>query len=161
MKTSFLLPSCFAATLFLTVGLRAADADPTSAVPDDQAATPKASAAHQAELLKRFDKNGDGKLDDTEKAAAKAEMQKHGSERKGKMRERALELYDKNGDGKLDETERAAAMADIKSRPRVIKRFDKDGDGKLNAEEEAAAEKAIRERISQHLKDSAATTGEK
>lgn len=157
MKTSFLVPTCFAATLFLLPGLWAGDSLPTAATPTEESSPSVDTTARQAELLKRYDKNGDGKLDDSEKAAAKTEMQKHGSARKAKMRERALARYDKNGDGKLDESERAAAMAEIKSRPGVIKRFDKDGDGKLNAEEDAAADKAIRQRIARKIKDNTTT----
>jgi Ca2+-binding EF-hand superfamily protein len=53
--------------------------------------------ALQKQLMARFDKNGDGQLDETEKAAAAAEMQKFAS------------AIDKNGNGKIDPEE--AAMA--------------------------------------------------
>lgn len=55
-------------------------------------------------MLKKYDKNGDGKLDDEEKAAMK------------KDREEQVKKYDKNGDGKLDEEERAAMRADLKKK---------------------------------------------
>lgn len=52
----------------------------------------------QAERIARFDTDGDGKLSDTERAAARKEMH-------AKM----LERFDKDGDGKLSEDERRAA----------------------------------------------------
>lgn len=145
MKPFSLVPVCLAATLFLAPSGRAVDAPAT---PDDNPATqnPSGSAARQAEILKRFDTNGDGKLDDQEKAAAKAAGQKRRAEAGGKARGRLLDRYDKNHDGRLDDTERAAALADFEARPRVIKQFDKNGDGVLNAEEKAAAEQWIRDR---------------
>jgi hypothetical protein len=55
-------------------------------------------------MLKRYDKNGDGKLDDEEKAAMK------------KDREEQLKKYDKNGNGKLDDDEKAALREDLKKK---------------------------------------------
>ena len=43
----------------------------------DDAAPKKDKAARHAELLKKYDKNGDGKLDDAEKAAMKEDLKKH------------------------------------------------------------------------------------
>ena len=43
----------------------------------DDAAPKKDKAARHAELLKKYDKNGDGKLDDAEKAAMKEDQKKH------------------------------------------------------------------------------------
>lgn len=122
--------------------------------------------ALKAEMLKRFDKDGDGKLNDQEQAAAKQAMQDRGGRPglpgagDGKLREEAIKKFDKDGDGKLNEEERAAAKkafedrggrpgqpgAEGKGREEVLKRFDKDGDGKLNEEERAAAKKAFEER---------------
>ena|SRR6059036_518753 len=55
----------------------------------------------RSKLLEKYDKNGDGKLDQSEREAI----------RKDKEAE-ALKKYDKNGDGKLDKSEREAARAD-------------------------------------------------
>ena len=43
----------------------------------DDAAPKKDKAARHAELLKKYDKNGDGKLDESEKAAMKEDQKKH------------------------------------------------------------------------------------
>ncbi len=69
----------------------------------------KKAEARRAEMLKKYDKNGDGQLDETEKAAAQEER------RKEREQER-LKKYDKNGDGKLDETEKEAMREDLKKR---------------------------------------------
>lgn len=147
MKTLSLVPLCLAATLFLGPAVHAAEQTSDTAT----RAAPAPGGDRQAAILKRFDKNGDGKLDETEKAEAKREMQKRrgpgGGGGAGKLHDRVLQMYDKNGDGVLDETERAAAVADFENRPRALKRFDKDGDGKLNAEEKAAAEQTLREQF--------------
>lgn len=81
-------------------------------------------SAAKAEMMKRFDTNGDGQVDDGERSAAKAQfMQKH----KDKWAR-----FDTNGDGQLDESERSLAKAEM------IKRFDTDGDGKLSRQERQA-----------------------
>ena len=81
-------------------------------------ARPQGKGMH-AEILKRFDKDGDGKLNEAERAAAKKAHDERGGQAGG-------------GDGKR--------------REEIIKRFDKDGDGKLNEAERAAAKKAHDER---------------
>lgn len=53
----------------------------------------------QRQMMARFDTNGDGRLDDSEKAKAAAEIQKQ------------LSALDKNGNGKLDPEEAALAKA--------------------------------------------------
>ncbi|MDI1318760.1 MAG: EF-hand domain-containing protein [bacterium] len=94
------------------------------------------------EMLKRFDKDGDGKLD----AAELGEMMKARGAAGGQglaggpMRPQIMKLFDKNGDGKLDDEERAAAE---KFRDEQVKRFDKNGDGQLDPEERAEAMKAF------------------
>ena len=72
-------------------------------------ATAKAREARRAEMIKKYDKNGDGQLDETEKAALRADNQK-------KREEERLKKYDKNGDGKLDEAEKEAMKEDLKKR---------------------------------------------
>jgi Ca2+-binding EF-hand superfamily protein len=145
MKPSSLAPALLAATLFLAAGLRAEDAPPAEMNASSENQT--MSKQRQAEILKRFDKNGDGKLDEDEKAAAKEANRDETNGRQAKARERlgkrALEKFDKNNDGKLDEAERAEMAKAIETDPRLVKRFDKDGDGKLNDAEKAAAREAF------------------
>lgn len=90
-------------TLALTAGSLLAEdtATPAPAASTETAKHPKA----REEMLKRFDANGDGKLDETERAAARAAHPKAGK----KAEQRLLERFDANKDGKLDETEMAAA----------------------------------------------------
>jgi Ca2+-binding EF-hand superfamily protein len=112
------------------------------------------------EFLKQFDKNGDGKLDETEREAAKAAYLARKGEHDGKYREEMLKKFDTNGDGKIDENEKKAAMAKMQEmkeqreknggewpgKEEMLKRFDKNGDGKLDEEEKQAAMAEMKER---------------
>ena len=144
MKTSFLTLTLAAATLILgSAGLRA-QPDPA------------------ADIVKRFDRNGDGRLDETEKVAAKETMAREGrpgqanrrpqNPQPGGMRERLAE-FDRNSDGRLDETERTqmqtTMLARIEQNPAAMRRFDADGDGKLNETERAAARTEMGNRMAQ------------
>src|SRR5215212_7713822 len=64
----------------------------------------KADKPH-AKVLEKYDKNGNGKLDDDEREAMR-------KERRSENAAAALKKFDKNGDGKLDAGEREAAKAD-------------------------------------------------
>jgi hypothetical protein len=145
MKPSSLAPVLLAATLFLVPALHADE--PAADNMGESVESSKASASRQAELLKRFDKNSDGKLDEDEKAAAKEYNREQQNERMNKagerLRKNAVAKYDKNGDGKLDDAERA----EIANDPAVIKRFDKNGDGKLDETEKEAAREAFLKRL--------------
>ena len=92
-------------------------------VPSLAAAAPEGkpdAAARKAAMLKKFDKDGDGKLSEEEKAAMKAEMQKRrGEGGKGPDAARRAEMmkkFDKDGDGKLSEEERAAMRAEMQKK---------------------------------------------
>lgn len=69
----------------------------------------------RAAMIKQFDKDGDGKLNEEEKAAAQKALKERLGKGKGKAK----------GDG------------DVKGA--LLKKFDADGDGKLSDEEKAAA----------------------
>lgn len=74
-------------------------------------------------MVKEFDKNGDGQLDETESAALREAMsQRFGQAgrggpggQRGQMpnREEMLKRFDKNGDGEIDEQEREAMRAEF------------------------------------------------
>jgi Ca2+-binding EF-hand superfamily protein len=163
MKRLNLAATFAAATLFLSFGLRAADA----AKPANDMKSTRA-----AEMLKRFDKNGDGKLDDDERAEAKDAMLREQMDRQatraaalgGSEAERAkmLERFDKNHDGRLDDEERAAAEKAGRERAAVangpagnlraelIRRLDKNADGKIDQAERAAGAEFIADHLDQY-----------
>jgi Ca2+-binding EF-hand superfamily protein len=79
----------------------------------------------RAGLLETFDTNKDGTLDESERAAMRAEREKKHQE--------MVQKFDANKDGTLDEAERQAAHE-----ARVAEHFkalDKDGNGALSLEE--------------------------
>jgi Ca2+-binding EF-hand superfamily protein len=145
MKPSSLAPALLAATLFLVPILPAQDSAADEM--NTSAESAESSARRQAEILKRFDKNADGKLDEDEKTAAKEYNRENADERGNKARKelgkRAITRFDKDGDGKLNEAERAEAVKAAEKNPRALKRFDKDSDGKLSETEKSAALEAM------------------
>lgn len=112
-------------------------------------ALPAASSRSRAEeILRRFDKNGDGRIDEDEKAeahdAVRAEqMAKETAalQSLGGFQKTAVELFDRNGDTRLDENERLDALDFVQQsgnaqvREALFKRADKDQDGKLDQSE--------------------------
>ncbi|HOK77805.1 MAG TPA: hypothetical protein PLW35_08800, partial [Verrucomicrobiota bacterium] len=68
---------------------------------------------NREEMLKEFDKNGDGELDESEREAMRTALAARfaamgGPGGPGFNREEMMKRFDTNGDGELDETERAA-----------------------------------------------------
>ena len=123
--------------LLLTAALQAQQAPKTEGGKNAAFLPPRQRPPHEA-VLKKFDKDGDGKLSPEERkemhAARKIEFEKQ---------------FDKDGDGKLSKDERQAMReahkAEVEKRKaeyekRFQAQFDKDGDGKLNAEETKALE---------------------
>ncbi len=144
MKRLGLFPALLSATLFLIADLPAQEPAP--------APPPKKLSERDAELLKRYDKNGDGKLDQDELALAHESMR--GERMTGEnvvtpgVRDKLLERFDTNHDGKLDDDERAAmrkalGQAQDFFRARMMERFDVNHDGKLDETERAAARRAL------------------
>ena len=127
MKKTVLSATFLSATLFLVAGRAEAPKAPPAMVMD----------SNQAELLRRYDTNHDGKLDEDELAVAHEAMLKQdfngpASARGGKFRAAMVKRFDRNGDGQLDENERA------EMRKALLARFDKNGDGRLDDTERAA-----------------------
>jgi len=83
----------------------------------------------KAAMLQKYDTNGDGKLDDAERAAMKADFAAKRTEHKQKM----LAKYDANKNGKLDPAERAV-MKDDRLTARFAK-LDANGDGQVSLAE--------------------------
>lgn len=91
------------ATSALVLGLS------TSFAEDSKKGDKEGKRPSKEEMLKKFDTDGDGKLSETEKAAAKAFKEANKGNRPSK--EEILKKFDADGDGKLSETEKAAAKA--------------------------------------------------
>ena len=83
--------------------------------------------AGSAKLLRKLDRNGDGKLDGAERTEARkgpkakagpaktvGKVSRRSIEKAETIRARLLKRFDKNGDGKLDAVERAAARKALK-----------------------------------------------
>jgi Ca2+-binding EF-hand superfamily protein len=73
-------------------------------------------------MMKEFDKNGDGELDEEERNAMRETLRQRfggpggpggGGRGPGFNREEMLKRFDKNGDGELDEEEREAMRAEF------------------------------------------------
>lgn len=126
------------------------------------------------EVLKRFDKDGDGELNKWERKEMEKAMERRrehqgdrGPEgRRGEhpTREEMKKRFDKDGDSKLNKEERRALKKTVQKRhekhgerdkdrhQQMVERFDKNGDGKLDEKERDAAHKAIKKHADQRGK---------
>ncbi len=96
------------------------------------------------EFIREHDKDGDGRLNEEERTAAREAMRK-----------RFVEENDTDGDGELSDAERDAARRKMRERweaererrrQAFVEEHDKDGDGELSEEEREAARQAMRKR---------------
>ena len=125
------------------------------------------------EILRRFDKDGDGKLSEEERQAAREAMRDSRRARPPFEREEMLKQFDKDGDGELNDEERRTMRETMRERwgrggpplgppgfgggrrggfgrfqrEELVPKFDADGDGKLNGEERNVARNYVQERM--------------
>ena len=109
-------------------------------------------------MIQQFDTDGDGQLNEQEKAAAKEAMQQRRETAKAKR----LERFDTDGDGELSKEERKAAReamaqkrAEIKAA--VLENFDANGNGKLDEGER----EGVREWVKENYPDAGKLRGKK
>ena len=160
--------SIFALAATFAVSAFAADT-PAPATENSQPRQPAAAQAEvsdfsdldlhsRARLMRRFDKDGDGKLSEAERAEAVKALKaksEHFKEMRKKFVSGVIAKFDKDGDGKLDEAELTEFLEDQRKafescrrpgRPprdfnvpkEILAKFDKDGDGFLNPQERRA-----------------------
>jgi Ca2+-binding EF-hand superfamily protein len=104
MKTNTLI---IVATVIGLAGVANAEEGKRPMRPDNRVDNPEAR-----EMLKKFDKDGDGKLNEEERMAAK-EVYKA---REEAFKKEMLEKFDKDGNGELSEEEREAAKKERMSK---------------------------------------------
>ena len=123
------------AGVLLAPGLMAEDG------PDREKKHRRGGEFHE-KMLEKFDADGDGKLNESERAEAKKAHEARREEMKARH-EAMKEKFDTDGDGKLSKEERDAAFeAQLSSGnipPEMMERLDRNGDGTISDDEKAAA----------------------
>lgn len=104
-----------------------------------QAEESSASKAPSKEALKKYDKDGDGKLSEEEQAARRADIVAKAAE----TRKANVDKYDADGDGKLSRDEREAKKA-AEAAEREAKKAEREAK-KAERDAEKAAKKAAKE----------------
>ncbi|MFZ5494575.1 MAG: hypothetical protein ACOZE5_04475 [Verrucomicrobiota bacterium] len=99
MKNRSVTLSVLTATLFAIPVL--AQSEPPAA-PAPETGPMKGPHPRREEFIRRFDRNADGKLDETERQAAREEV-------RAKAREKLVRRFDHDGDGRLNDAEKAEA----------------------------------------------------
>ena len=123
-------------------------ADGVFAQAPDQNNTLSYLQARRAAALKKYDKDGDGKLNEAEREAMRKAVaaQRLQAARRGfaamMLPPEIVKKYDKDGDGTLDDEESQAAREGIRKQfEEVKKKYDKNGDGNLDPSEQEAMQK--------------------
>lgn len=152
--------------LFVGTGLRAASPAGNTgfaAVGQAPETTPPPHRLSAAEILRRFDRNGDGRIDDQELAAAQDALVNAGLESVRPApaarhpvavlpgigaRRQLLRRFDRNGDGRIDAAEWARLGPVLRRRIQTalqqLRQYDKNGDGVIDDAEWAADSVQIR-----------------
>jgi Ca2+-binding EF-hand superfamily protein len=107
------------------------------------------------EMLKRYDKDGDGRLSEAEREQLRKDRAtREGKQAQDQSRKEIMRRFDVDGDGQLNDAERAALHAEMQKHPdmalvwreKMLKKYDQDGDGELNGEEREAMKDDLYER---------------
>ena len=116
-------------------------------LPPNSANSSTKSGTRGDEILRRFDKNRDGRLDDDEKADAHDVMLQETMAKEAPVpsaqglayfQELAVELFDGNHNGRIDDTEQVDATGFVErgdataTQETLLIRFDRNRDGKLD-----------------------------
>ena len=178
MKIKIINSLAAAALLTGSLGvLQAEEAKSTDAKPAKAKAAKKSDRPSRESIIKRFDKDGDGKLNEAERKAAAALRKAQGARQSDRAsdkarpnsggRERyaaaAMKIKEAVKAGKITEAQGKDRLAAFRkrlgegrgdsgrsgqTREELMKRYDKNKDGKLDEDERAALRKAMSDRYS-------------
>jgi len=178
MKIKIINSLAAAALLTGSLGvLQAEEAKSTDAKPAKAKAAKKSDRPSREAIIKRFDKDGDGKLNEAERKAAAALRKAQGARQSDRAsdkarpnsggRERyaaaAMKIKEAVKAGKITEAQGKDRLAAFRkrlgegrgdsgrsgqTREELMKRYDKNKDGKLDEDERAALRKAMSDRYS-------------
>ena len=178
MKIKIINSLAAAALLTGSLGVaRAEEAKSTDAKPAKAKAAKKSDRPSREAIIKRFDKDGDGKLNEAERKAAAALRKAQGARQSDRAsdkarpnsggRERyaaaAMKIKEAVKAGKITEAQGKDRLAAFRkrlgegrgdsgrsgqTREELMKRYDKNKDGKLDEDERAALRKAMSDRYS-------------
>ena len=174
MKIKIINSLAAAALLTGSLGvLQAEEAKSTDAKPAKAKAAKKSDRPSREAIIKRFDKDGDGKLNEAERKAAGAARKAQGARQSDKARPNsggregyaaaAKRIKEAVKAGKITEAQGKERLAAFRkrlgegrgdsgrsgqTREELMKRYDKNKDGKLDEGERAALRKAMSDRNS-------------